>query len=155
MAYLLLPAHWYISRTVDRHMLTFSIGTFRRRTCLDHLALPPQIRFALIILYRRIFVTNTGRRYARLIQKGAFVAVGGLLLGSITYYFSQCKPPPAAWTPGLGHCAPPRAGWLGTGIANLITDVITFSVPIVWVAGLQMSLHRKIVVSIQLFVGSM
>ena len=90
-----------------------------------------------------------------MIQKGAFVAVGGLLLGSITYYFSQCKPPPAAWTPGLSHCAPPRAGWLGTGIANLITDVITFSVPIVWVASLQMSLHRKIVVSIQLFVGSM
>lgn len=85
----------------------------------------------------------------------AFTAVGGLLIGSITYYLTECKPLPAAWTPNLGHCAKQRAGWLGTGIANLITDVIIFSVPIVWVLDLKMSLHNKIVVSLQLFIGAM
>lgn len=85
----------------------------------------------------------------------AFAAVGGLLIGSITYYLTECKPLRASWTPNLGHCAKQRAGWLGTGIANLITDVIIFSVPIVWVLDLQMSLHNKIVVSLQLFIGAM
>lgn len=55
----------------------------------------------------------------------------------------------------MGHCKKPQAGWLGTGIANLITDVIIFSVPVVWVADLQMSLHDKLVVSAQLFIGAM
>ena len=90
-----------------------------------------------------------------MIQIIAFIAVGGLLIGSITYYFTECKPLPAAWTPNLGHCAKQRAGWLGTGIANLITDVFIFSVPIVWVADLQLSLHNKITVGIQLFMGVM
>ncbi|KAI4181551.1 MAG: hypothetical protein L6R41_006558 [Letrouitia leprolyta] len=84
----------------------------------------------------------------------AFAAVGGLLIGSITYYLSACTPLAASWTPGLGHCAKQRDGWLGTGIANLITDVIIFSVPVIWVADLQMSLHNKITVSIQLFIGA-
>ncbi len=100
-------------------------------------------------------MSGTGRKNALLIQITAFAAVGGLLIGSIAYYLTQCTPLRAAWTPGLGHCAAPRAGWLGTGIANLITDVIIFSVPIVWVVDLQMSLHNKIVVSIQLFIGAM
>lgn len=113
------------------------------------------LKFAIIILYGRIFVSNTGRRYARFIQLAAYAAVAGLLIGSITYYLTQCKPLRAAWTPGLGHCAKPRAGWLGTGIANLVTDVFIFSVPVVWVADLQMSLHNKLTVSIQLFVGAM
>lgn len=100
-------------------------------------------------------MTNTGRKYAQLIQIAAFAAVGGLLIGSIIYYLTECKPLAASWTPHLGHCAKQRSGWLGTGIANLITDFIIFSVPVVWVADLQMSLHRKIVVSIQLFIGAM
>ncbi|KAL9602506.1 MAG: hypothetical protein Q9219_001801 [cf. Caloplaca sp. 3 TL-2023] len=112
------------------------------------------LKFALIILYGRIFVSGTGRKNAWLIQITAFAAVGGLLIGSITYYLAACKPLPAAWTPNLGHCAKQRAGWLGTGISNLITDVIIFSVPIVWVVDLQMSLHNKITVSIQLFIGA-
>lgn len=101
-------------------------------------------------------MSGTGRKNAALIQIGAFIAVGGLLMGSIIYYLTQCTPIAAAWTVGLagGHCAKPRAGWLGTGIANLITDVIIFSVPVVWVVDLQMSLHNKITVSIQLFVGA-
>ena len=113
------------------------------------------LKFALIILYGRIFVTNTGRRYARFIQIAACAAVAGLLIGSITYYLTECTPLRAAWTPNLGHCSKQRAGWLGTGIANLITDVVIFSVPVVWVADLQMSLHKKITVSIQLFIGAM
>ncbi|KAL8703457.1 MAG: hypothetical protein Q9201_003362 [Fulgogasparrea decipioides] len=56
--------------------------------------------------------------------------------------------------PRSRHCVSPRAGWLGTGIANLITDVIIFSVPVLWVADLQMSLHNMITVSIQLFIGA-
>ena len=101
-------------------------------------------------------MSGTGRKNAALIQIGGFIAVGGLLMGSIIYYLTQCTPIAAAWTVGLagGHCAKPRAGWLGTGIANLITDVIIFSVPVVWVVDLQMSLHNKITVSIQLFVGA-
>ncbi|KAL8711792.1 MAG: hypothetical protein Q9225_007058 [Loekoesia sp. 1 TL-2023] len=112
------------------------------------------LKFALIILYGRIFVCGSGRKKALVIQIIAFAAVGGLLIGSITYYLTECKPLPAAWTPNLGHCAKQRAGWLGTGIANLITDVIIFSVPIVWVLDLKMSLHNKIVVSLQLFIGA-
>lgn len=102
-------------------------------------------------------MAGTGRKNAVLIQIGAFIAVGGLLIGSIIYYLTQCTPLAAAWTVGLpgGHCAKPRAGWLGTGVANLITDVIIFSVPVVWVVDLQMSLHNKVTVSIQLFIGSM
>ncbi|KAL8733272.1 MAG: hypothetical protein Q9181_003648 [Wetmoreana brouardii] len=112
------------------------------------------LKFALIVLYGRIFVSGTGRKNARVVQMIAFAAVGGLLIGSIAYYLSACTPVAASWTPGLGHCVSPRAGWLGTGIANLITDVIIFSVPVVWVADLQMSLHNKITVSIQLFIGA-
>ncbi|KAL8709765.1 MAG: hypothetical protein Q9220_005551 [cf. Caloplaca sp. 1 TL-2023] len=112
------------------------------------------LKFALIILYGRIFVSGTGRKNAFWIQMLAFTAVGGLLIGSIVYYLTECKPLPAAWTPHLGHCAKQRAGWLGTGIANLITDVVIFSLPIVWVMDLQMSLHNKITVSIQLFIGA-
>lgn len=113
------------------------------------------LKFALIILYGRIFVVNTGRRNARLIQTIAFTAVSGLLIGSIIYYLTECTPLPAAWTPNLGHCRNQRAGWLGTGIANLITDIVIFSVPVVWLADLQMSLHNKITVGIQLFLGAM
>ncbi|KAL8725858.1 MAG: hypothetical protein Q9166_007104, partial [cf. Caloplaca sp. 2 TL-2023] len=112
------------------------------------------LKFALIILYSRIFVSGTGRKNALFIRIAAFAAVGGLLLGSITYYLAACTPVRASWTPGLGHCVSPRAGWLGTGIANLITDVIIFSVPIVWVVDLQMSAHNKIVVCTQLFIGA-
>ncbi|KAL8661299.1 MAG: hypothetical protein Q9202_005724 [Teloschistes flavicans] len=112
------------------------------------------LKFALIILYGRIFVSGTGRRNGLWIQFAAFTAVGGLLVGSITYYLTACVPVRASWTPGIGHCKKPQAGWLGTGIANLVTDVIIFSVPVVWVADLQMSLHNKIVVSVQLFIGA-
>ncbi|KAL8816163.1 MAG: hypothetical protein Q9223_004781 [Gallowayella weberi] len=111
------------------------------------------LKFALIILYGRIFVSGTGRKNALFIQIAAFAAVGGLLIGSIAYYLAACTPVRASWTPGIGHCVSPRAGWLGTGIANLITDVIIFSVPIVWVVDLQMSRHNKIVVCVQLFIG--
>ncbi|KAL8687002.1 MAG: hypothetical protein Q9218_006705, partial [Villophora microphyllina] len=111
------------------------------------------LKFALIILYGRIFVSGTGRRHAIWIQSAAFTAVGGLLMGSIIYYLTACTPVSASWT-GLGKCKAPQAGWLGTGISNLITDVIIFSVPIVWVVDLQMSLHNKIVVSTQLFIGA-
>jgi len=113
------------------------------------------LKFALIILYGRIFMSNTGMKNARSIQKIAFTAVSGLLIGSIVYYLTQCKPLRAAWTPKLGRYRPPRAGWLGTGIANLITDVVIFSVPVVWLADLRMSLHNKITVGIQLFLGVM
>ena len=113
------------------------------------------LKFALIILYGRVFVTNTGRRNAKVIQAIAFVAVSGLLIASISYYLTQCTPIAASWTPGLGKCVTPRAGWLGTGIANLITDVIIFSVPIIWLTDLKMSLHHKITVGIQLFLGAM
>lgn len=94
-------------------------------------------------------------KHARLIQVIAFAAVSGLLIGSITYYLTECKPLAAAWTPKLGNCRNQRQGWLGTGIANLITDVVIFSVPVVWLADLKMSLHNKITVGIQLFVGAM
>ena len=50
------------------------------------------LKFALIILYGRIFVSNTGRKNALLIQAIAFSAVGGLLLGSIIYYCTACTP---------------------------------------------------------------
>ena len=115
------------------------------------------LKFALIILYGRIFIDGTGKKYARVIYWTAHAAVGCLFVGSIAYYLGQCKPLPAAWTPGLpgGKCAPPRAGWFGTGIANLITDVIIFSVPVVWLTDLQMHLHNKITAGIQLFVGAM
>ncbi|KAI4200490.1 MAG: hypothetical protein LQ350_003860 [Teloschistes chrysophthalmus] len=120
------------------------------------------LKFALIILYGRIFVSGntTGHHNRRnnnriYIQLAAFIAVGGLLVGSITYYLTACVPIRASWTTGVGHCKKPQAGWLGTGIANLITDVIIFSVPVVWVADLQMSLHDKLVVSAQLFIGAM
>ncbi|MCJ1457311.1 hypothetical protein MMC28_007678 [Mycoblastus sanguinarius] len=112
------------------------------------------LKFALIILYGRIFVSNTGKKYARWIQIIAIVAVSGLLIGSIIYYLTECTPLPAAWTPNLGDCQNQRAGWLGSGIANLITDVVIFSVPVVWLAVLQMSLHNKITVGIQLFLGA-
>ena len=113
------------------------------------------LKFALIILYGRIFIANTGMKHARLVQVIAFAAVSGLLIGSITYYLTECKPLAAAWTPNLGNCHNQRQGWLGTGIANLITDVVIFSVPFVWLLDLKMSLHNKITVGIQLFVGAM
>ena len=68
---------------------------------------------------------------------------------------TEVTPIPASWTPNLGDCRNQRAGWLGTGIANLITDIVIFSVPVVWLADLQMSLHNKITVGIQLFLGAM
>ncbi|KAG7001398.1 MFS domain-containing protein [Physcia stellaris] len=114
------------------------------------------LKFALIILYGRIFVAGTGKKSTKIVYWTAHVAVGCLLVGSISYYLGQCKPLAAAWTPGLpgGKCAPARAGWFGTGIANLITDVIIFSVPAVWLTDLQMHLHNKIVAGIQLFIGA-
>ena len=112
------------------------------------------LKFALIILYGRIFVSNTGKRHARLIQIIAAAAVFGLLIGSITNYLTECAPVQASWTPNLGNCKNQRAGWLGAGIANLITDVVIFSVPFVWLLDLKMSVHNKVTVGIQLFIGA-
>ena len=113
------------------------------------------LKFALIILYGHVFVSNTGNRKRRAVQIAAALAVFILLTGSITYYFTECTPLEATWKAAAhGTCQSPRAGWLGTSIANLITDFIIFSVPLVFFVDLQMSLHNKITAGIQLFVGA-
>ncbi|KAL6712729.1 hypothetical protein ACLMJK_009667 [Lecanora helva] len=101
----------------------------------------------------RVLVLNTGKSWKRIIRDIAYITVAGLFAGSISYYLLECKPCPAAWTPDLGHCMNQRAGCFGTSIANLVTDVLGFSVPVVWLADLRMSLHSKITVGIQLFLG--
>jgi len=137
------------------HLLTCKsiVGAFRWGTRMDEVALPSQICPDHPV--RPGVLSNTGRKYAQWIQRIAFAAVSGLLIASITYYLTACTPLAAAWTPNLGHCLKQRAGWLGTSIANLITDVVIFSGPVMWLMELQMSLHNKITVGIQLFLGAL
>lgn len=99
-------------------------------------------------------MTKTGKKFAKWVEIVALAAVAALLIASIIFYLTECKPLRAEWTPGIGKCRDPSAGWLGGGIVNLITDVFIFGVPAIWLADMQMSLHNKITVGIQLFIGA-
>ena len=68
--------------------------------------------------------------------------------GSLLFFCLNCRPIQANWDHTIedAKCGNQRAGWLGTGVANIITDVIILSLPMPSVWDLQLPTRTKVAV---------
>ena len=99
------------------------------------------IKVSLLLLYIRVFP----QRPFRYTAYGLMVVVALYCIGCVIFYVGNCRPIEANWIHGLpgSTCGNQQAGWLGTGIANIITDVAILSLPMRSVWHLQLPRRTK------------
>ena len=69
-----------------------------------------------------------------------------------------CRPIPASWDPYLfttGKCVDQASLYIAIAVANIVSDVVLFIIPIPTVIGLKMPLAQKLGASIMFGVGSL
>ncbi|MCJ1323103.1 hypothetical protein MMC15_008455 [Xylographa vitiligo] len=89
------------------------------------------IKLSLLHLFLRIFPTRQVRTHAYILIGIVSMFCLGTLLASLL----QCVPIRANWDSSIeAACGNQRASWLGTGITNILTDVMVLALPIrsVW-----------------------
>ena len=103
------------------------------------------IKISLLLLYIRVFP----QRAFRLTAYALMGVVAVYCVGCVIFYVGNCRPIQANWTPDLpgAVCGKQQAGWLGTGIANIITDVVILSLPMRSVYYLQVPRRTKAAVA--------
>lgn len=101
------------------------------------------LKISLLLFYMRIFVHKSLRMaaYALMVITTLFC------IGSLLFSFLNCRPLTAS------VCGNQYAGWLSTGIINLITDIAILSLPIPSVWHLQLPRVTKIALTIVFGIG--
>ena len=101
------------------------------------------VKFSILILYHRLFGVNRLFRIA-LFTAGALTAMWWIaaFLDSIL----ECVPVQAIWDQNTGdhRCQNIRASALGTGIANMILDIVVLTIPLPMIWNLQVTRRIKI-----------
>jgi hypothetical protein len=103
------------------------------------------IKISLLLLYARIFP----QRPFRLATFSLVGLVAIYCIGCLIFFLANCRPFAANFNPHLpgAVCGNQQAGWLGTGIANIVTDVLILSLPMRNVWHLQIPSRTKIAVA--------
>ena len=89
------------------------------------------VKLSILCLFIHIFAL----RSFRLMAYGMMGIITLFEVSNILFTLLQCRPIAYQWDPEIkGACYDQRAGWLGTGIVNIITDIMVLSLPIptVW-----------------------
>ena len=99
------------------------------------------IKVALLLLYARVFPS---KRF-KIVVYIMIGVVTAYCLGCLITFFANCQPFEANFAPGMPgvHCGNPQAGWLGTGLANILTDIAILSLPMRNVWNLQLPKRTK------------
>ncbi|TGO59556.1 hypothetical protein BCON_0043g00140 [Botryotinia convoluta] len=105
------------------------------------------IKFSVLVMYRRIFSPVHAFRYA-------LYAVGMIVMGwMIGVLFAQiftCTPVDGAWSltaMATAKCIDQTKFYYGNAISNLLTDVIILCLPMPMIWKLNMTAHKKVVLS--------
>ena len=103
------------------------------------------IKISLLLLYIRVF---PGRPF-RFTAYALMGMVAMYCIGSITFFLGICRPIESNWILNFqgATCGNQKAGWLGTGVANLLTDVAILSLPMRSVYHLQLPKRTKTAVA--------
>ena len=103
------------------------------------------IKLSLLLLYNRVF--GVGRPFRIALYVAGALTISWWLAAFIDTIF-QCIPVQYSWNMDMknGRCQDIRAAALGTGISNLILDVLLLALPLpmIW----QIKIDRKIRVSL-------
>ena len=110
----------------------------------------PAIKISFLLLYRRIFVIQWFMR-ATLVVAALVFAWSMAVTFSVIF---ECQPVGSYWQPLLQqHCIDSQKFYWANGISNLLLDVIILTLPIPVIWRLQMSLRRKISLTVIFALG--
>lgn len=103
------------------------------------------IKVSLLLLYIRVFP----QRPFRVAAYGLMGLVLVYLVACLIFFVANCQPFEANFNPGLpgAVCGNKTAGWLGTGVANIVTDIAILSLPMRNVYHLQLPSRTKMAVA--------
>ena len=95
---------------------------------------------SLVLLYLKIFPSTVFKRVAMVVLLGLL----GLWIGGMYTTLDRCHPIEANWQLGvsLTACKDTQAGWLGTGITNILFDFIILCLPLPHVMRLHLPAWR-------------
>ena len=112
----------------------------------------PTIKVSILLLYRRIFPTQSFRLASLLV--GLLVLTW--MIATLTVQIFSCKPIEASWKPALAkYCIDTKKFYYGNAISNLLTDVIILCLPMPLIWRLNMSKERKFLLSGVFLLGSL
>ena len=106
------------------------------------------VKVAILLLYKRIFVTETFTRVIYAV--GASILTYSVLLFFLTLF--ECQPMNAAWT-GHGSCPDSRMFAVAYAICNIIADFVIWIMPIPMVWKLHLPLGQRIGISLVFLLG--
>ena len=113
----------------------------------------PTVKLSLLCMYWKIFGRVKAFHYATIVVG---MIVIGWMIGTLFAQVFTCIPVQGAWEPEIGaRCIDQVKFYYGNAISNVITDVIILVMPLHLVWHLQMSVQRKIGLSLVILLGSL
>jgi len=108
------------------------------------------VKLSILCLFVQIFAVRSFRTLAYF----TMVIATLFALSNLLFTLLQCRPLAYQWDRSIqGECYNQRAGWLGTGIVNIITDIMVLSLPIRPVWDLRLPRRSKAVLTIVFCIG--
>lgn len=101
-----------------------------------------------------VFYTRLGDRY---LTRLSLVMLAVVIAQAVSFVLTaafQCKPIPKAWNTGLpGHCVDINVFYLANAALNILTDLLTYTLPARVIFRLQMPTKQKIALAFILCLG--
>jgi hypothetical protein len=111
------------------------------------------IKFSILAMYRRVFTISRGFNRALIIV--GLIVLGWMISVTIAQIFT-CAPIEGAWDPMKAkHCIDQKKFYYGNAISNVITDVMLLAMPLPIVWKLNMSIKKKINVTLVFILGGL
>ncbi|KAK8092274.1 uncharacterized protein PG998_015106 [Apiospora kogelbergensis] len=112
------------------------------------------IRTAALIMVRRVFCPLGSER-----RRCAMNTLIGLTLlhgvSTLVVSLRICQPIRASWDHSAGHCGNQIEAYILFEVLGLVLDLFLAGLPLYWIFQLQMVIHRKLIPSMVLSVGSL
>jgi hypothetical protein len=113
----------------------------------------PMIKLSILATYRRLFFINKGFQRVSVIV--AALVVGWMISVTIVVIFT-CNPIAGAWIRTINRtCINQTAFYYGNAILNVITDIILLVMPLPMIWKLNMSMRKKVNVTLLFILGSL
>ncbi|MCJ1369110.1 hypothetical protein MMC20_000318 [Loxospora ochrophaea] len=108
------------------------------------------VKCSVLAFYWRIFHVSSIRRPIFIVLAAVIAWVIAFTMATIF----QCTPPHKLWQSSTpGHCVSKYKYFLGTAIPEVVTDFVILAMPLPYVWKLQMTLKRKLLLSIVFVLG--
>lgn len=99
-------------------------------------------KISILTLYMRVFALPS----VKWIALGTMSVIIMWAIGTILAGFLICQPFAMNWDQTLdGHCGNQVASFQGTGVINLLTDVVVLGLPMPYLYRLNMALYKRLV----------